>query len=66
MWQAAASASEAVVGLRVLLQSALLSPPALEDIKVELASLGAVHVQELEEADWRDLAAASALKLLEQ
>lgn len=58
----AASGSEAVVGLKDLLQSALLSPSAPEAIDAELASLGAVHVQELAEADWRDLAAVSALE----
>ena len=60
------SKPEPVMGLKAVLDQAVLPAPAVEAIENELASLGALHVQELLEADWHSLTAVSALKPLEK
>ena len=58
--------SSAVQGLHALLEHALIPPEAAAALAAEVEALGAVHVQELRQADWCGLHAWALLREMER
>ena len=59
-------ATASVVGLADLVTRANLPQSAMEALRAELVSAGAVHVRELEVSDWQSLRAFVSLRVFEQ
>ena len=53
-------------GLEALLTAASVPEEVARQLKTEVANLGALHVSELDERDWRALPAWADLRELEQ